>query len=198
MISTASTRARSATAKRFRRQAFDFFGALENLVDDLRERLARVNQDCIVWSPAIPKAILPRPALQCDKLSIGLPSSELILRSLFQPLQQRTKLNIENEHGIEQVDGPPEVPRTAAEEGHGVLSIGSDRSYLIEIPEPALAQPRLTVPTTAVGAMSTGAYVVRNRNAGLRVTHIGQHAVAMDGLIAAPLQLGADRGLTTA
>lgn len=73
----------------------------EDLVDHLGERLARLDEDCIVGNPTIHKTVRSRPILQCHQVSLRLLPSEFVLRPLLQSSQQGIKINIKHEHSVE-------------------------------------------------------------------------------------------------
>src|SRR5690242_5024297 len=115
-----------------------------------------------------------------DECALSLLGPELIVGPLIQASQQGALVDVEEEHRIEQMDELRKVPRPSAEEGVWLVAVRSQRLDHLDSPDVVLMH------VTGTWCACFGVPLVR------------QVCVAVDGLIAAALQLRTDRGLTAA
>ena len=109
-------------------------------------------------------------------------SAPRVCRSGGKPPVQRLQIDRKHEHAIPQIGEPVGIPGTTAKERCRMGVIGHQRADRRNVPHP--------------GTLRSGA--PRNGLAGVWIAPIGQFAVAVDGVVAAPLQFVADRGFTGA
>jgi len=109
-----------------------------------------------------------------DEFAFSRSRAPLVFCSLVKPLEQGWKIDVEEEHAVEYVKEGIEVPATTAEEGHRLVATSGESLDLLYPPEVVL------VPV-AVGWC-----------AGHGVALIGEFRIAVDGMVAASLQLLAD------
>jgi hypothetical protein len=146
---------------------------LQDVVDNAGEGGGGVNDDPV-------GGVLSRLMQPLDELALRRPSAKLVRRSLLEPSPQRLKINLKDEDGVEQVDERGEVPGAAAEERRRLVLVGRQGSDLFDAPEMVLVGPS------------------RHLSPGGWITLVGELAVTVDGLVAATLQLIADRRLAGA
>lgn len=99
------------------------------------------------------------------------PATPHLVRSIVEPALQRGKVHFEDKDAVEQIDELREVPRATAEERHRLALVGGQGPDPLHIPDVVLVRGALDGIT------------------GLRVPPVGQLAVAVDGVVTAPLQL---------
>ena len=115
-----------------------------------------------------------------DELPLRGSSAPLVVSSLVEPPVQGVTVDLEDEDAVEQVDDVREVPRASAEVRHLGTLVGNEGSYPVQAPHMMLVR--------AAGHRFTRS----------RVTLIGQFRIAVDRVVAASLQLPADRRLPRA
>ena len=93
---------------------------------------------------------------------------------------QGVEIDVKDEDLVEQIEKLREVARAAAEEGDGLVLIGHQGTYPTHVPDVVLVHGAVD------GLASVG------------VALVGELPVAVDGLVPAPSQLSADRGLSRA
>ena len=122
-----------------------------------------------------------------DEVPFGRLSAELVVRSARQPPLQGLPIDVENEDLVEQIDEAMEIPRAAAKEGDRMALVGHMGPDLFDIPDMVrLHKGQIPVALPLRGIQ---------RRARLGIALVSQFAVAMDDMIAAPLQFGGDGGL---
>ena len=109
-------------------------------------------------------------------------SAPRVLRSGRKTPIQCIHIDLKHKHCIEQTDEAVGIPRTAAKECCRMVLIGDQSSDLLNVP----------YPTTMLVSASIHGF------SSLEIAPIGQLLIAVDGVIAAPLQLVADRRFTGA
>src|SRR5437870_2291423 len=68
--------------------------------------------------------------------------SPVLVWSLFDPSFERGFVDVQHEHGIEQVDELGEVSGTTTEEGDRFILGGDDGFHLVQLPTPVLGPPQ--------------------------------------------------------
>ena len=138
----------------------------KDLVDDLIERRRGVDAN------AVRRDVVPGLMPLHDAIAFGrYPAASLLIGTLVEATLKRRKIDFQDEHRVEQIDELREVPRSAAEERGRFALVGADGSYLVDVPDVVLVREAL------------------RRLTGLGITSVRKLAVAMDDVIAAPLQL---------
>jgi hypothetical protein len=147
-------------------------GMFKNGVHDACEGCRGINDDCVLGKPRFCRMLESRK---------GFPftcrSSPLVFRSGGKTPIQRIQIDLKHKHGIEQTDEAVSIPGTAAKECCGMVVIGHQSLDLLNVPYPSTML--VSVPFHQLPS--------------LEIVPIGQLPVAVDGVIAAPLQLVADR-----
>lgn len=110
-------------------------------------------------------------------LSVAAP---IVGRTVGDSLHERFGVHRQDEHLVEQVDEPAEVPRPAAEEGDVIYVVLDDRRDSVDVPDVVLVRMRIS------------------SVACLRVTLLSEFPIAVDGFVATPAQLVPDRALARA
>ena len=146
----------------------------KDLVHDSRDRRGRVDDHTIVGE------ILLGLMQAHDEFTLLRSSAPLVVWSALQPPPQGVRVDIEDENAVEEVNEGVEVPGTTAEEGHRLALVRDQSLDLVHLPQVVLVR--------AAG----------DRLPSLRITLIGELPVPMHGVVAAPLQLGTNRGLPSA
>jgi hypothetical protein len=109
-----------------------------------------------------------------------LSATPLVVRSLVKPPMQRGKVDFEDKDVVEQIDEFREVPRATAKERGRFIPVGDEGFHFVYVPDVVLvseAIPRFT---------------------GFGIAPVSQLAVAMNGVVAAPLQFIANGSLAGA
>src|SRR6478735_3127615 len=149
--------------------------ATKNLVDDLLDRCRRVDDNSVLGDVGF--CLMP----SHDEFAIRrLSAAPLIVGSLVEPPIQGVEVDVEDEDAVEELDECREVPGTTAEECDLFTLVRDQGPYCGDIPDVVLVAATL------------------DRLPSFRVALVGQLAVAMDGVVAAPLQLLANGGLAGA
>lgn len=125
-----------------------------------------------------------------DKLPFSRVSTEFVRGPGCQPLLQGRTINIENKDLIEHVDKMLKIPRATAEESDCVRSICRKLLNFLDIPNMA-SVPEGNIST----ALKQGEI---DRFAGFRVAFVGKLTIAVDDMIATPLEFRCHRGFTDA
>src|SRR4051812_40943351 len=110
-----------------------------------------------------------------DEFALSWVGPELVVGTLIQAAEQGVLVDVEDEDTVEQVDESRKVPRASAEEGDRLIAVGGQRLNRLDTPDVVLVR-------------MTGSWC-----AGLRISLVCQIGIAVDGLVAAELQLLADR-----
>jgi hypothetical protein len=97
------------------------------------------------------------------------------LRSLLEAPVQRLQVDLEDEDAVEQVHKPREVPRAAAEERHRLILVGDQDPHSVYRPDVVLVRAAI------------------RRLSSFRIALVCQVPVTVNGMVAAPAQLPADR-----
>ena len=109
-----------------------------------------------------------------------LSATPLVGRSLVKPPMQRGKVDFEDKDAVEQIDKFREVPGATAEECGRFIPVGNQGLYFVYIPDVVLVSADL------------------RRSTSFRIPLVSQLAVAMNGVVAAPLQFIANGSLAGA
>lgn len=143
----------------------------EDLADHVGERSRRVDHHAASWD------VFLCSVESDDELTLGWFRSPLILRALVESLMQGFEINVEDEHLVEQIDELRGVARASAEERHGLLMVCDQRPHSSDVPDVMLVD-------SGIGRFTS-----------LGVALVRKLPVAVDGLVATPVQLEAHRGL---
>ncbi len=143
----------------------------EDLVDDVRERAGCVDHHARRWD------VFLRPVEPDDEVALGRLGAPLVQWSLIQTFMQRVDVDVEDEDLIEQIEELMKVAGPTAEEGGALPSVGCSFSHKIDVPDVVFMVGRV------------------GRLTGLGVALVCEFSVAVDCLVATPLQLAAHRGL---
>ena len=152
------------------------FAVTDDLVDHARDRYGRVD-DSTDFRYFFFRSMQPH-----DQLPFRSTPAPLILRSLVKPPVQCVKVDLENKHLVKQIDEFWEVPRTTAKECYGFILVDDQGFHRVYMPDVVFVHGK------AGDAL--------HRFTSLRIALISQLTVTIKGMVAAPLQLFTDRGLT--
>jgi len=143
----------------------------KDLADHVRERSRRVDHHAGIWDVSLG-------AVESDdEVTLGWFRSPLVLRALVEPPVQGVAINVEDEHLVEQIDELREVARASAEERDGFLMVCHQSPNSPHVPDVVLVR-------SGIGRFTSfGVALVR------------KFPIAVDGLVAAPVQFCAYRGL---
>lgn len=143
----------------------------KDLADHVRERSRRVDHHPGTWD------IFLGPVESDNEVTLGWFRPPLVLRALVEPPVQGFEINVEDEDPVEQIDELREVARASAEERDGLLMICHQSPHTPDVPDVVLVR-------SGIGRFtSRGVALVR------------EFPVAVDGLVATPVQFSAHRGL---
>jgi hypothetical protein len=109
-----------------------------------------------------------------------LSATPLVVRSLVKPPMQRGKVDFKDKDAVEQIDKFREVPGATAKECDRFIPVGDQGSNSVYVPDVVLVSE--TIP----------------RFTGFGIAPVSQLAIAMNGVVAAPLQFVANGGLAGA
>jgi len=147
----------------------------KNLVDNVLDRCGGVDDNAVL------RDVFFRLMPSHDEFAFRrLSATPLVVWSLVKPPIQRGKVDFEDKDAVEQIDKFREVPCATAEEYGRFIPVGDQGFYFVYIPDVVLVSAAL------------------RRFTSFRIALVSQLAVAMNGVVAAPLQFIANGSLAGA
>jgi hypothetical protein len=144
----------------------------KDVVNDVGDRCGSVDRDAVL------RNILLRFMPSHDSLAFHwLSVTPLTVRSFVKPPVQCVEVDIKDEHAVEQAYKLREIPGTTTEKRCRVSLVGDQSFHFVYMPDVVFVRgdiPRLSR---------------------FRIAYVSEFAVTMNGMVAAPLQFVADRGL---
>jgi hypothetical protein len=157
----------------------------DNLVNDARERCGGVD-DHTVFRNAFFRSVQSRSDFPFRLFSA--PVSGVHCHPLSNPPVHCVKVNFKDKNAVKQIDELCSIPRSTAEKRDRLIPVGDAGLYFIYMPNVVRGnEGRRALVRAAI-----------RRCTGFRMALIGQFPVTMNGMVAAPLQFGADRRLAGA